>query len=198
VFIGAPICCETPSDIIWDTPPMTMVGREPELARLADLLDHVESIRESGSGAASVPLMGGFAAHPFSVLNLVTKPGVEGIFVPTGPGRWVYDLELNSDQPEAAGWWTADRLGSGKRSGPRSRARSPEHISVGLRRGRGVALPVGPRLLGWRRSTPYDAARRDGNEYRHRRWAQPWVEARLGDEEIGMRARPGARAPMHG
>jgi hypothetical protein len=52
-FIGAPICCETPPAIIWDTPLMTMVGREPELARLADLLDRVESIRESGSGAAS-------------------------------------------------------------------------------------------------------------------------------------------------
>jgi putative polyketide hydroxylase len=48
--------------------------------------------------------------HPFCVLNLVTKPGVEGIFVPTGPGRWVYDLELDSDQPEGAAWWTADRL----------------------------------------------------------------------------------------
>jgi predicted ATPase len=32
---------------------MTMVGREPELARLAELLDRVESIRRPGSGAAS-------------------------------------------------------------------------------------------------------------------------------------------------
>jgi putative polyketide hydroxylase len=48
--------------------------------------------------------------HPFSVLNVVTKPGVEGIFVPAGSGRWAYDLELNSDQQESAEWWTPDRL----------------------------------------------------------------------------------------
>jgi len=48
--------------------------------------------------------------HQFSVLNVVTKPGVDGLFAPTGVGRWVYDMELNPDQPEAAAWWTAERL----------------------------------------------------------------------------------------
>jgi putative polyketide hydroxylase len=48
--------------------------------------------------------------HQFSVLNLVMKPGVEGLFVPTGAGRWVYDIELDSDQPDAASSWTAERF----------------------------------------------------------------------------------------
>jgi putative polyketide hydroxylase len=48
--------------------------------------------------------------HQFSVLNLVMKPGVEGLFVPTGAGRWVYDIELDSDHPDAAASWTAERF----------------------------------------------------------------------------------------
>jgi putative polyketide hydroxylase len=49
--------------------------------------------------------------HGFSVLNLVTKPEVEGLFVPAGVDRWIYDIELDSDQPEAeAAKWTPERL----------------------------------------------------------------------------------------
>ena len=49
--------------------------------------------------------------HGFSVLNLVTKPSVEGLFVPAGVDRWVYDIELNSDNPQAeAAEWTPERL----------------------------------------------------------------------------------------
>ena len=44
------------------------------------------------------------------------KPTVEGIFVPVGTGRWVYDMELESDVPEAAAWWTPERLAERIRS----------------------------------------------------------------------------------
>lgn len=49
--------------------------------------------------------------HGFSALNLVTKPTVKGLFVPAGVDRWVYDIELESDRPEAeAAEWTPERL----------------------------------------------------------------------------------------
>jgi 2-polyprenyl-6-methoxyphenol hydroxylase-like FAD-dependent oxidoreductase len=49
--------------------------------------------------------------HRFSVLNLVTKPEVSGLFVPAGVGRWVYDIELDSDHPNAlAVGWTPAQL----------------------------------------------------------------------------------------
>jgi putative polyketide hydroxylase len=52
----------------------------------------------------------GLIRRRFSVLNFVSTPGIEGLFVPTGPGRWVYDMELDPDQPEAEAWWTPERL----------------------------------------------------------------------------------------
>jgi len=48
--------------------------------------------------------------HRLCVLHAVMKPTVEGVFVPTGTGRWVYDMELESSVPEAAAWWTPERL----------------------------------------------------------------------------------------
>jgi len=48
--------------------------------------------------------------HRLCVLHVVTKSKVEGIFVPVGAGRWVYDMELESDVPEAAARWTPGRL----------------------------------------------------------------------------------------
>jgi 2-polyprenyl-6-methoxyphenol hydroxylase-like FAD-dependent oxidoreductase len=48
--------------------------------------------------------------HRLCVLHAVMKPTVEGVFVPTGTDRWVYDMELESAVPEAATWWTAERL----------------------------------------------------------------------------------------
>jgi putative polyketide hydroxylase len=48
--------------------------------------------------------------HRLCALHAVLKPTVEGVFVPSGPGRWVYDMELESDAPEAAAGWTAERL----------------------------------------------------------------------------------------
>ena len=35
--------------------------------------------------------------HRLCVLHAVMKPTVEGVFVPTGTGRWVYDMELESE-----------------------------------------------------------------------------------------------------
>ena len=35
--------------------------------------------------------------HRLCVLHAVMKPAVEGVFVPTGTGRWVYDMELESE-----------------------------------------------------------------------------------------------------
>ena len=48
--------------------------------------------------------------HRLCVLHAVIKPTVEGVFVPTGTGRWVYDMELESGVPEAAARWTSERL----------------------------------------------------------------------------------------
>lgn len=48
--------------------------------------------------------------HRLCVLHAVMKPTVEGVFVPTGTGRWVYDMELELSVPEAAAWWTPERL----------------------------------------------------------------------------------------
>jgi 2-polyprenyl-6-methoxyphenol hydroxylase-like FAD-dependent oxidoreductase len=48
--------------------------------------------------------------HRLCVLHAVMKPTVEGVFVPTGTGRWVYDMELESGVTEAAAWWTPERL----------------------------------------------------------------------------------------
>ena len=48
--------------------------------------------------------------HRLCVLHAVMKPTVEGVFVPTGAGRWVYDMDLESSVPEAAAWWTPERL----------------------------------------------------------------------------------------
>jgi 2-polyprenyl-6-methoxyphenol hydroxylase-like FAD-dependent oxidoreductase len=48
--------------------------------------------------------------HRLCVLHAVMKPTVEGVFVPTGAGRWVYDMDLESSVPEAATWWTPERL----------------------------------------------------------------------------------------
>jgi len=48
--------------------------------------------------------------HRLCVLHVVMKPNVEGVFVPSGSGRWVYDMELESDGAEAASWWTSERL----------------------------------------------------------------------------------------
>jgi putative polyketide hydroxylase len=47
--------------------------------------------------------------HRLSVLNFVTKPKAEGIFVPAGAGRWIYDLEADSEELQASAW-TADDL----------------------------------------------------------------------------------------
>jgi len=47
--------------------------------------------------------------HRLSVLNFVTKPKAEGIFVPAGAGRWIYDLEADSEELQASAS-TADDL----------------------------------------------------------------------------------------
>jgi 2-polyprenyl-6-methoxyphenol hydroxylase-like FAD-dependent oxidoreductase len=48
--------------------------------------------------------------HRLCVLHVVMKPKVDGVFVPSGTGRWVYDMELESDVSEAAATWTPERL----------------------------------------------------------------------------------------
>jgi 2-polyprenyl-6-methoxyphenol hydroxylase-like FAD-dependent oxidoreductase len=79
-----------------DLEPLGMEGRHLATLFLADLAPSVN--------------------HRLCVLHVVMKPTVEGIFVPVGAGRWVYDMELESDVQEAAAWWTPERLAERIRS----------------------------------------------------------------------------------
>ena len=121
-------------------------------------------------------------------LHIVTTPE-SGVFVPSGtPGRWVYDREWSSER-DAQGATVEDhqaaiRVAAGMPDlDPEIVGRLP--LDLRGRRRRADARRTGlPRR---RRRPPDDPARGDRHEHRHRRRAQPRLEARLGGAWLGRR-----------
>ena len=123
------------------------------------------------------------------VLTVTVAPGVEGLFVVTGQlNRWIYDMEWHPEAGETLADWPVERLLARLRASaglPELERRDHGRFSVGLRRGGGPAPATGPGVPGRGRCPPDHSAGRHRDEHRHRRRAQPRLEAGLGRSAAG-------------
>lgn len=84
-------------------------GAESTVRRLAGI-----GVRHLGSEGEHLAMLfrADLAAHLAGrqyALHMVTKPGVEGVFVPSGQGRWMYDREWHPERGETLLNWPVSR-----------------------------------------------------------------------------------------